>query len=153
MSEKSRPYTAFITPWGLYEWLRIPFGLSNAPAAFQRHMEGCLGGLRDEVCVPYLDDVLVFSHTFDQHVHKVREVLQRQQESGIKLRTEKWDFFKPQVTYVEHVISAKGYRMNPKEMEAVWVLVHQTPSTIREVRKRLGFLSYYRAYSMSKISP
>ncbi|KAK7880554.1 hypothetical protein WMY93_032813 [Mugilogobius chulae] len=146
MSEKSRPYTAFITPWGLYEWVRIPFGLSNAPAAFQRHMEECLGDLRDEVCVPYLDDVLVFSSTFEQHVHNVRQVLQKQRMSGIKLRAEKCDFFKPQVTYVGRVISAEGYRMNPKEVEAVRALVHQTPATVREVRKLLGFLSYYRTY-------
>lgn len=141
MTEKSRPFTAFITPWGLYEWVRIPFGQTNAPACFQRYMEGCLRDLRGEVCVPYLDDVLVFSPSFNQHLQNVRQVLRRQQECGIKLRPKKCDFFKSEVCYVGRVISAEGYKMNPKEVEEVQVLKHETPTTVQEVRKLTGFLS------------
>ncbi|KAK3510523.1 hypothetical protein QTP70_009127 [Hemibagrus guttatus] len=90
VEEGSRPFTAFITPWGLYEWVRIPFGLSSAPAEFQRSMEECLLGLRDDTCLPYLDDNLVHSKMFEDHLCDVREVLHRYQRHGMKFTAKKW---------------------------------------------------------------
>ena len=77
MSSNSQPLTAFITHWGLYEWVRIPFGLSRAPGSFKRFMENCLGDLRDSDCVPYLDDIIIFSATFEDHIENRCKVLRR----------------------------------------------------------------------------
>lgn len=82
LDEESQPLTAVITPWGLYQWVRIPFGLNSAPAGFQRSMEHCLAGLRDTICFPYLDDNLVHSSSFEDHLEHVHAMLQRYKEQS-----------------------------------------------------------------------
>ena len=147
ISEDSKKYTAFTTPWGLYEWNRIPFGLTNAPSAFQRSMEESLEGLRDKICTPYLDDVLVYSGTFEQHIEDLRSVLNPQQAWGIKLRPDKCDLFKNEVRYVGKIVSSEGYKMDNKEVSAVQALKNAPPTNIKELRKLfLEFLGYYRSY-------
>ena len=89
----SRAFAAFITPWGLYEWNRVLFGLTNAPACFQRFMEGCLSDLRDKICMPCLDDVIVYSKTFEEHIDNVRTLLRRLGEHGVKLKPSKCHMF------------------------------------------------------------
>ncbi|KAL0163570.1 hypothetical protein M9458_039323, partial [Cirrhinus mrigala] len=122
IDEGSRHMTAFITPWGLYEWVRIPFGLSNAPAAFQRSMEEMLDSLRDE------------------------RVLRALRCHGVKLKPEKCEMFRKEVRYVGRLVSAEGVRIDPRDLEAVRSVAHRTPQTVGDVRRLLGFLSYYRTF-------
>ena len=146
VSPESRKYTAFITPWGLYEWLRVPFGLKNAPAVFQRAMEKCLEGYRDEFAIPYLDDILVFSQTFEQHVEHIRAVLKRLRAAGIKLKASKCELFKQEVSYLGRIITPEGYKLNDAHTAALTTFKSDTPKTVGELRRLLGLLGQFRRF-------
>lgn len=109
-------------------------------------MEEMLGPLRDECCVPYLDDMLCFAKTFNEHVEALRKVLQALQQHRVKLRPEKCELFRHEVRYVGRLVSAEGVKIDPHDMEAVQTLTNKKPQTIGEVRKLTGFLGYYRSY-------
>ena len=94
ISEESRKLTAFSSPWSLYEWIRIPYGLMNAPPCFQRYINECLYNLKDKICVAYLDDILIFGKSFSEHCENVIKVLKCLKSQGIKLNPKKCIFFK-----------------------------------------------------------
>ena len=128
----------------LYEWVRIPFGLMNAPANFPRFMENCLGKLRDEICIPYLDDVIVFSKTFSEHIEHLRNVLRRFKSYGVKLKLRKCKLFKRKVYILGRVISQDGYRIDRKATNALTAMTDLKPQTVGEVRRLMGLLVYRR---------
>ena len=143
ISPDSQHLTAFITPLGLFQWNRIPFGLTNAPAAFQRHMENILRDLRDKFVIPYLDDVIIFSKTFEEHVVHVQTVLRRLRDHGIKLKGRKCELFKREVRFLGRIVSEHGYKMDENNVKAVTSLLEKKSKTVGDVRKMLGLLSYY----------
>ncbi len=144
VTEGDNPKTAFCTPFGLFEWNRMPFGLCNAPSTFQRLMEHLFG---DQQCLSlllYLDDIIVFSSSIEQHLERLEVVLGRLGRERLKARLEKCAFLQPDVRYLGHVISAKGVATDPSKVLAVaqW----RRPSSATELRSFLGFASYYRRF-------
>ena len=140
--------TAFVTHQGLYEFAVMPFGLKNAPALFQRLMQRVLMGLNpsdghDFVSV-YLDDVLVFSETFNSHLEHLALVLQRFASAGLKLKPSKCHFICQRVEYLGHLITPSGIQPNPNRVSAVQEF--PKPSSVKEVRQFLGLASYYRRF-------
>ena len=138
--------TAVVMPWGLYEWVRLPMGLKNAPAEWQRFMEYCLADYRDEFCSPYLDDVIIFSKSFGDHVEHVRKVLRCLKEKGIQLKAKKCELFKKEVTYLGRIISEEGHRIDPAGITPLIHLKDWTPKPVGDVRHLVGLLGYYRRY-------
>ena len=98
IKEECRMLTAFSTPWALYEWIRISYGLTNAPLCFQRYMNECLGELRDLKCIACLDDILIYGRTFEEHLENLDAVLKCLKEKRIKLNAKKCHFFKRKVS-------------------------------------------------------
>ena len=109
-------------------------------------METCLGDLRDEICIPYLDDINVFSPTFNDHVQHLRQVFQRSKEHGVKLKPKKCTMFKKEVIFLGRVVSKDGYQLDPSTIASLSRLKETPPQTVNEVRKLMGFLNYYHRY-------
>ena len=114
-----RPKTAFSTPYGLYQFRVMPFGLCNAPSTFQRLMELVLAGLCWETCLIYLDDVIVYGRNWDEHLQRLRQVLTRLQEAHLKLHSGKCQFFRKSVSFLGHIISQHGVETDPVKIQAI----------------------------------
>ena len=112
----------------------------NAPRGFQRFMEDCLYGMRDEICIAYLDDVIVFSKSFEKHLEHTPQVLQRLRSHGLKLKIEKCKLFQKEVNNLGQIVSLHGYRPYPAKVSAVTTLKGSAPKTVGEVRELLGLI-------------
>ncbi len=153
IQEQHKERTAFtVGPLGFYEYNRMPFGLCNAPATYQRLMENCLSGLHLKICLIYIDDLIVFSKTYEEHLERLERVFQRLSECGLKLSPKKCKFFKHRVKYVGYILSEDGIQADPEKIDKIkdW----PTPQNPEEVRKFLGFAGYYRKFvkDFSKIA-
>jgi hypothetical protein len=133
---------AFTTPFGLFEYKVMPFGLTNAPSVSMAAMNDVLQGL--SFVSVYLDDILIFSKTPEEHVSHVETVMNRIKEHGFFLKLSKCDFFQTSITYQGHLINCDGIMPDPKKLSAVkyW----PTPKNILDVKSFLGLANYFRRY-------
>ena len=140
----SAPLTAFRTRYGLFEFRVLPFGLVNAPAAFQSTMADVLGPLIDRCVLVYLDDVLVFSKTPQEHAEHLRDVCSRLRRARLFLKPSKCLWGQPSVPFLGHVVSGSGVACDQSKLDTVraW----PRPRTVAEVLQFLGLCNYYRRY-------
>ena len=144
MEEQSRDKTAFVTNSGLYEFLVMPFELTNAPAIFQRFMDATLAGLKWRNLVVYLDDIVIFSPTFEQHLEDLKETFQRLKDANLKLKSSKCYICQRRINYLGHVISENGIEPCRDKIEAI--LQMKKPSNKNELRTWLGMFGYYQNF-------
>ena len=144
MHPTDQPKTAFVTPFGLYEYTRMPFGLATAPATFQRIMHGVMSDFMYNFALVYLDDILVFSKTFNDHIDQLDRLFSRIEQTGLKLKTSKCQLLRREVTYIGHTVSAQGVGCESEKTEFVrnW----PRPKTVKQLQSFIGFASYYRRF-------
>ena len=136
--------TAFTTPFGHYEFTVMPFGLSNAPATFQRMMNHTLGPMLSKFCCVYLDDILVYSRSVEEHSDHLAQVLQALSDAKLFARQEKCAFGLRSVDFLGHVVSGSGIAMDPGKISAI--RDYPVPQNISQLRSFLGLANYYRRF-------
>lgn len=144
MREDDKEKTAFICPLGFYQFERMPQGITGAPATFQRLMERAVGDMNLLQVLVYLDDLIVFGRTLEEHEARLLKVLDRLEEYGLKLSLDKCQFCQTSVKYVGHIVSEQGIATDPDKVEAVanW----EKPTDLKSLRSFLGFCGYYRRF-------
>ena len=145
MEEDSKALTAFtVGPLGFYECERMPFRLTNVPAIFQCLMQSCLGNLHLQYCIIYLDNIIIFSKTSEDHLARLQAIFEKLKKVELKLKPSKCEFFKQELTYLGHIVSKNGIQTDSKKVKAIrkWPV----PTNVTEVQSFLGFTNYYHRF-------
>lgn len=144
LAEDSKQYTAFRCLFGQFEYNVLPFGLTNAPTSFQRVMDEVLGDLKFSICMVYIDDIIIFSRSYEEHIKHVDTVLKRLIQRGFYVKPEKCKFCLRKIEYLGHIISSQGIHVNPAKVEAIHKLPY--PNTPEEVHSFLSMAGYWRKF-------
>lgn len=142
LSDRAKEISAFVTPDGLFQSKVMPFGMKNAPATFQRLMNHVIAGLDN--CVVYIDDVLVHSDTWDDHIKHLKDLFVKLSDANLVINLEKSDFARAQVTYLGHVVG-QGHVL-PREAKIKAIIDLPVPKNTRELRRTLGMAGFYRKF-------
>ena len=145
MEESSQDYTAFSAPFGSFKWLRMPMGLTGSPPTFQCLVEKVLVGLTWKICVPYLDDIIIFLSSPEEHLKRFRLVFKQFRLRNLKITPDKCDFFRMKVQFFGHIVSKDGLDVDPSKIEAVQNF--PVPRSQTEVKPFLSLASYYRRFA------
>jgi hypothetical protein len=144
MKEGHEKLTAFLTRFGLFESLVMPFGLTGAPATFQRFINDSLRDYLDQFCSAYLDDILIYSKTREEHEEHVRKVLQRLREAGLYAKLSKCEFFVTETKFLGLIVGRDGFKMDPEKVRTI--LEWETPRSATDVLRFNGFCNFYRRF-------
>lgn len=146
LQEESKKYTAFAVPGkGLYQYRRLPFGLSNSPATLSRLIDRILGNgeLEPRIFI-YLDDIIVLSNNFEEHLKDLADVARRLNTANLTVNLDKSQFCRKELPFLGHIVSPGGIKPNPERVAAI--VNFETPKTVRQVRRFLGMSNYYRRF-------
>ena len=145
MDEASKKYTTFtVGNLGFFECDRMPFGLCDAPATFQQLMQNCMGELNFIYCLIYLDDLIVFSKTAEEHLHRLCVVFDCRREYNLKLKPSKCSLFKEEINSLAHKVSKRG--VQPSNINVQAIAKYAPPQTYTEIRAFLGLVGHYRHF-------
>src|SRR5260370_9745422 len=145
--------SAFTCRYGHFEWLVRQFGLKKEPATFVRLMDEVFSTYLDIFIIVYLDDIVVYSKTLDQHLHHLELVFKKLREHKLYAKLEKCSFMQRQIKFLGHLVSADGIRVNPSKVKAI--MDWPAPTNVKEFRAFLGTSDYYRRFILhySKVPP
>jgi len=142
MEEEDRHKTAFVTQDGHFEWLSMPFGVKNGPATFQRMVDEIIEEEKWDWIVAYIDDIIIFSNSFDEHLEHLEKFLMKVKEKSVTLKASKCVIAETSLIFLGHKISANKIAPDPSKVKAIEEF--PAPSNIKQLRRFLGMCSYYR---------
>ena len=139
IAEEDKHKTAFPSRFGLLQYTAMPFGLTNAPATFRRLMERVLSHMNWRDCLVYIDDVLILSRTFEEHLRKLGEVFQAFEKTGLRIKPRKCHICCKLVPYLGHLLSADGIQIDPARVKAIEEM--PAPTKLKAVESFLGLVT------------
>ena len=142
VNEKDKSKTAFITKYGIYQFVKMPFGLCNASSTFSRVISLVLRGLNWKTVLAFLDDILVLGNTFRSHIENLKQVFERFRSYGLKLKPKKCELFQLEVEFLGRKVSKRGIEVGPGYVDTItdWPI----PKCTKDVEKFCGFANYHR---------